>query len=102
MVKKIRKSDIETLLKKEVSELFNIKDSDFETNVNSIYAEILFSPNAVPYEESLQGTSKITLEKHLNQLTNSNVKLVFFGSESSPSGVFMKSIKFAIDYEIVD
>lgn len=102
MVKKVRKSDIESLLKKEVSILFNIKDSEFETIVNSIYAEIVFKANTVPYEESLQRTSKTTLEKHLTQLTNSNVKLVFFGSESSTLGVFMKNIKFAIHYEIVD
>ena len=106
MVKKVRKSDLVQMLSEAIISCFEIKQEDFEIDVNSIYAKIKIKENVlldkVYVGDGIIPGKKSQFEKYIDKLTFSNIKVASTTESFVDHHLSLTLIKLSVNYEIVD
>ena len=103
-IKKVRKSDLKELISKALKLWFKIQDSDYDIDINTIYAVIKINSPVITREKPFEKIYKEKdFSKYIELITFSNVKVVHcdmhFVSETE---THITSMELAINYEFID
>ena len=103
-IKKVRKSDLKELISKALKLWFKIQDSDYEIDINTIYAVIKIKGTVITRERTFEESYKEKeFASYIKLVTFSNVTVAqVFISIDSEANSHIRSIELAINYEIID
>lgn len=103
-IKKVRKSDLKELISKALKMKFELQDSDYEIDINTIYAVIKINSPVITRKNSFEKSYKEDdFSRYIELITFSNIKVVYRNIHIvSETETHVTDIELAVNYEIID